>query len=314
MVVNGRPLKRMKRRVTADLHDFLTFPSSPSSSSSSVDGKDGLSCGPFRTRVREFLTRNALLPPPSSLFPHLLTWQMMFRVGDLTDGPDSLPEAVCLDVVEEDVTRSRSVYCDQCRVVGESTLRLFPDFYFSISFQYLGLALVLSEYITWFRNRRHCARLFFLWLGKLLDHTRAQWACEADSTLFGDGNRTRFYHSFSRESIAAAIEMRFFVDAIGSGWSSWYNKTINGGALTERDMTSFVIGCLSLAIAFALHMALDGTGCRRYCVAAVIIWLLFLSSSVIVTYQNTHPFFFLNAQNTHLVFIILSVLQLVWGY
>ncbi|KAK0583738.1 hypothetical protein LWI29_002323 [Acer saccharum] len=26
MVVNGRPLKRMKRRVTADLYYFLTFP------------------------------------------------------------------------------------------------------------------------------------------------------------------------------------------------------------------------------------------------------------------------------------------------
>lgn len=29
--------------------------------------------------------------------------------------------SVCLDVVEEDVIRSRSVYCDQCRVVGELT-------------------------------------------------------------------------------------------------------------------------------------------------------------------------------------------------
>jgi hypothetical protein len=115
MVENGRPQKRMKRRVTADLHDFLTFPSL------SMDGDDRVSGGPFRTRVKEFLTRNALLPPPSSLFPHLLTWQMLFRVGDLTDGPDSHPAVVCLDVVEEDVARSRSVYCDQCRVVGEST-------------------------------------------------------------------------------------------------------------------------------------------------------------------------------------------------
>jgi hypothetical protein len=115
MVVNGRPLKRMKRRVTADLHDFLNFPSS-----SSVAGKDGVSDGPFRTRVSDFLAKHALLPPPSSLFPHLLTWQMLFRVGDATDGPDSIPDLVCLDVVEEDVARSRNVYCDQCRVVGES--------------------------------------------------------------------------------------------------------------------------------------------------------------------------------------------------
>lgn len=115
MVVNGRPLKRMKRRVTADLHDFLNFPSS-----SSVAGKDGVSDGPFRTRVSDFLAKHALLPPPSSLFPHLLTWQMLFRVGDATDGPDSIPDLVCLDVVEEDVARSRNVYCDQCRVVGWS--------------------------------------------------------------------------------------------------------------------------------------------------------------------------------------------------
>ncbi|KAF3974373.1 hypothetical protein ACB098_04G055700 [Castanea mollissima] len=115
MVVNGRPLKRMKRRVTADLHDFLNFPSL-----SSMEGKEGAFGGPFRTRVKEFLTKHALLPPPSSLFPHLLTWQMLFRVGDVTEGPDSLPDVVYLDVVEEDVARSRSVYCDQCRVVGWS--------------------------------------------------------------------------------------------------------------------------------------------------------------------------------------------------
>ncbi|KAJ9547384.1 hypothetical protein OSB04_019927 [Centaurea solstitialis] len=105
MVVNGRPLKRMKRRVTADLTDFLTFPEHSSSSAAA---------GPFRTTVREFLLRHALLPPPSSLLPHLLTWQILFRVGG-----DSA-SSVCLDVVEEDVVRSRSVYCDQCRVVGWS--------------------------------------------------------------------------------------------------------------------------------------------------------------------------------------------------
>ncbi|KAK9292110.1 hypothetical protein L1049_020068 [Liquidambar formosana] len=108
MVFNGRPVKRMKRRITADLYDFLTFPSS-------INGG-----GPFRSSVRTFLSKHALLPPPSSLFPHLLTWQMMFRVGDLTDGSDSSPAVVCLDVVEEDVARSRSIYCDQCRVVGWS--------------------------------------------------------------------------------------------------------------------------------------------------------------------------------------------------
>lgn len=123
MVVNARPLKRMKRRVTADLYDFLSFPSSSMSAASPDDSDhDHLFTGPFRTNVRTFLSKHALLPPPSSLFPHLLTWQILFRIGDLVDGPDSQPAVVYLDIVEEDVPRSRSVYCDQCRVVGESLL------------------------------------------------------------------------------------------------------------------------------------------------------------------------------------------------
>uniref|UniRef100_A0A2P2MM26 Uncharacterized protein n=1 Tax=Rhizophora mucronata TaxID=61149 RepID=A0A2P2MM26_RHIMU len=110
MVVNGRPMKRMKRRVTADLYDFLCFPSA-----------DDHPRRPFGAKVKSFLTEYALCPPPASLIPHLLTWQMSFRVGDLTEGLDSAPAVVSLDVVEEDVARSRSVYCDQCRVVGEFT-------------------------------------------------------------------------------------------------------------------------------------------------------------------------------------------------
>ena len=131
MVVNGRPVKRMKRRVTADLYNFLTFPASSSS--------PPLPRGPFRANVRSFLAEHALLSPPSSLFPHLLTWQISFRVGDLLEcgGGEAGPEVVSLDVVEEDVARSRSVYCDQCRVVGELTQleslknALFPPHAFS---------------------------------------------------------------------------------------------------------------------------------------------------------------------------------------
>lgn len=109
MVVNGRPLKRMKRRVTADLNDFLTFPADETTVTA-----------PFRSSVREFLLRHALLPPPSYLLPHLMTWQILFRVSE--DRSDVNGDAsVILDVVEEDVMRSRSVYCDQCRVVGELT-------------------------------------------------------------------------------------------------------------------------------------------------------------------------------------------------
>ncbi|WJX71677.1 hypothetical protein P8452_55648 [Trifolium repens] len=109
MIVTGeKPLKRLKRNVTADFHNFAS-------------SEDNFSGEPFRTNVRSFLTKHALLPPPSALFPHLLTWQIMFRVGGgLNETEDGSEPVVCLDVVEEDVAKSRSVYCDQCRVVGWS--------------------------------------------------------------------------------------------------------------------------------------------------------------------------------------------------
>lgn len=114
MVVNARSLKRMKRRVTAEFPDFLSFPA-PGSGHKMAAG------APFRSNVKAFLTRHALLPPPSSLLPHLVTWQVLFRAGDSPECLDnsSLP-VVYLDVIEEEVARSRSVYCDQCRVVGWS--------------------------------------------------------------------------------------------------------------------------------------------------------------------------------------------------
>ncbi|RWV77208.1 hypothetical protein GW17_00062001 [Ensete ventricosum] len=121
MVVNERPLKRAKRRVTADLCDFLTFP----------DDGAGLD-GPFRANIRAFLARHgrpsapppsppAILPHPSAAGgdgPRLLTWRVAFRVGGGCAGYcDGQAAEVELDVVEEDVPRSKSIYCDQCRVV-----------------------------------------------------------------------------------------------------------------------------------------------------------------------------------------------------
>ncbi|GAV72006.1 PHD domain-containing protein [Cephalotus follicularis] len=114
----SRPLKRIKRsttattnnnRVTADHYDFLTFPSAA----------DSVNPGePFRSGVQGFLSRHARVTFPPSLFPWLLTWQMVLRVAGDVDGPDP---TVVVDIVEEDVTRStRSVYCNQCRVVGWS--------------------------------------------------------------------------------------------------------------------------------------------------------------------------------------------------
>ncbi|KAF2308777.1 hypothetical protein GH714_017728 [Hevea brasiliensis] len=114
MVVNDRPLKRAKRnRVTANLYDFFTFPDGPS--------LDEDLAKPFREAIKLFLSRHARVTFPPPLFPCLLTWQIMFRVGDLVEGPDLSPVVVVLDIVEEDVTgSSRSPYCNQCRVVGWS--------------------------------------------------------------------------------------------------------------------------------------------------------------------------------------------------
>ncbi|KAI4310848.1 hypothetical protein MLD38_035796 [Melastoma candidum] len=105
MVVNGRPVKRLKSRVTANLHDFLTFP--PPFSPPRA---------PFRSSVRDFLSTHALSspPPPSPL----MTWLLLFRLGH-----PSQDSTVSLHVVQEDVPSSsprRSPYCDHCRVVGWS--------------------------------------------------------------------------------------------------------------------------------------------------------------------------------------------------
>lgn len=113
----GRATKRARRsnRISADLYDFTTFPAEE------ING-DSTTLPPFRDGVRTFLATHARVTfPPSTLFSSLMTWQIMLRPGDSTDGSDLSSKLVSLDVVEEDVTRSsRSVYCDHCRVVGES--------------------------------------------------------------------------------------------------------------------------------------------------------------------------------------------------
>ncbi|KAG6528698.1 PHD finger protein At1g33420-like [Zingiber officinale] len=121
MVVNDRPQKRAKRRVTATPFDFLTFPGDV--------GAVGLD-GPFRENIRIFLSLHgrplAALPilapsaAPSVDRPHLLTWRVPFRVSS-ADGREGTPAPdVELYVLEEDVLQSKSIYCDQCRVVGWS--------------------------------------------------------------------------------------------------------------------------------------------------------------------------------------------------
>ncbi|KAJ6763299.1 PHD FINGER PLANT-LIKE PROTEIN [Salix purpurea] len=108
-------MKRARRnnRVTANLYDILSFPSADDSVSPAV---------PFRDNIKTFLSCHARVTFLPSLFPSLLTWQILFRIGDLVlDGPGISPVVLALDIVEEDVTKSpRSVYCNQCRVAGWS--------------------------------------------------------------------------------------------------------------------------------------------------------------------------------------------------
>jgi hypothetical protein len=111
MVVNGRPLKRARAWVEAK--DFAGFPAA---------GNCG-AAGTFREAVRGFLAKHARLLPVPSIFspaaaaapPHLLIWRVSLAVGEEAEDGGRVE----LNVVEEDVLRSRSVYCDQCRVVGE---------------------------------------------------------------------------------------------------------------------------------------------------------------------------------------------------
>ncbi|RWW07424.1 hypothetical protein GW17_00029196 [Ensete ventricosum] len=94
VAVDGRPLKRARRRDEAD----------------GISAGEIAPSGPFRHCVRYFIARRARVAPPA--LPRLRTWRMASRVGDT---------AVDLDVVEEDVARSRRIYCDHCRIVGESS-------------------------------------------------------------------------------------------------------------------------------------------------------------------------------------------------
>ncbi|KAK9095779.1 hypothetical protein Sjap_021276 [Stephania japonica] len=116
MVVNGKPQsRRVMKRVSADLYDFMKFPDVE------TEVPDRRLRGCFRGNIRSFLTKHGRYTAPCSLFPHLMIWQVLLRIGDFVDDRDgSSPAVVTLDVIEEDVTKSRSIYCDQCRVIGWS--------------------------------------------------------------------------------------------------------------------------------------------------------------------------------------------------
>ena len=119
MVVNERPMKRMKRRIFADLYDFHTFPTTTNTTEEAEQ--------PFRIKMRAFLEKHAhlTLSHSAAVLPSLFTWQLLLRVTSHSTTTHT-NNMLSLYVVEEDVTRisssssrsRRSVYCDHCCVAG----------------------------------------------------------------------------------------------------------------------------------------------------------------------------------------------------
>ncbi|XP_074558511.1 PHD finger protein At1g33420-like [Curcuma longa] len=103
-----------RRWVTAAPFDLVTFPDD--------DGAVGLD-GPFRENIRLLLSLHGRpLAPPSD--PRVLVHRLRRSAasahleGGSDDGHEGTPAPdVELYVLEEDVLRSKSIYCDQCRVV-----------------------------------------------------------------------------------------------------------------------------------------------------------------------------------------------------
>ncbi|CAM8914787.1 unnamed protein product [Rhodiola kirilowii] len=117
MVVNCRPAKRTKRPSNSmEPYNFYDFVSGQQPLHRDRDYNNHLPYEPFRTRIKTFLSNHPRgLPLQPSLFPSVLTWQILFSLQP------HHPVLLSVHVVEEDATRSRSdVYCDHCRVVGWS--------------------------------------------------------------------------------------------------------------------------------------------------------------------------------------------------
>lgn len=118
MAVNKhmRSMKRAKqRRITADLHDLLTFPAT-------ADGISADLHGPFRENVKAFVDRHARASPAHAYATGSVvwTWRVAFKVGEAVESGET-PATAELVIALEDVARSGSVYCDQCRIVGTVT-------------------------------------------------------------------------------------------------------------------------------------------------------------------------------------------------
>ncbi|CAM8950343.1 unnamed protein product [Rhodiola kirilowii] len=117
MVVNCRPAKRTKRPSTPWNLTISTtsFPANSHYTATATTTTTFLTSRLGLESRRFSPTTLAALPLQPSLFPSVLTWQILFSLQP------HHPVLLSVHVVEEDATRSRSdVYCDHCRVVGWS--------------------------------------------------------------------------------------------------------------------------------------------------------------------------------------------------
>ena len=78
MVVNKRPMKRMERRIFADLYDFHTFPTNTEDMQ------------PFKVKIRAFLEKQArlMLSHSAAMLPDFL--DSVIGASSLGDGTSAL--------------------------------------------------------------------------------------------------------------------------------------------------------------------------------------------------------------------------------
>lgn len=108
--VKVRPFKQTKRHIAAKgVEKFAKLPERKVGLNEEFDG-------PFRSNIRLFLMKygwEVPLPPVlhrEVMLPCLMTWRVVLELACMD---------VVMHVIEEDVRRSRSVYCENCRVAGQ---------------------------------------------------------------------------------------------------------------------------------------------------------------------------------------------------
>lgn len=104
----SRPFKRVKR-VVADYYSFHSF------GTSACPAGDRTLVGPFRSNIKTFLLSYAEGPLPLKISSpsFIQRWRVRLRLDDQDEDV-----FIALNIVEEQVKRSDSVYCNHCSVVA----------------------------------------------------------------------------------------------------------------------------------------------------------------------------------------------------